>query len=318
MKSKWSAMTSILESVDVDDLVLTFLRHHWISENGPTIEKELADKIRQKITGRQQTVDMAKALASNAVDYAALFSPLEHTGWPKYDKRTRAYIYLITRILQIEQIRPLLLSIITKFDPKEAVQAFQLCLAWSVRFLIAGGGGGGVLDRHYGLRAKEISAGEMKTAAALADKMKGIVRTDAEFLEGLRRARVSKTHLARYYLRAIELERAGEDHPELGGIIEDTGTYNLEHVIPLRPSAQWNLSDETIQAYSKRLGNMTLLDPTVNVDLDNKIFAEKAPIYKASPLLITQEIAGFGKWGPDEIEERQAALAGDALAIWKI
>jgi hypothetical protein len=85
---KWSAMIGIIESVDVDDLVLTFLRHHWISENGPTVEKELADKIRQKITGRQQTVDLANALASNAVDYAALFSPLEHTGWPKYDKHT--------------------------------------------------------------------------------------------------------------------------------------------------------------------------------------------------------------------------------------
>jgi hypothetical protein len=315
---KWSAMTSILESVDVDDLALTFLRHHWISENGPTVEKELADKIRQKITGRQQTVDMTKALASNAVDYAALFSPLEHTGWPKYDKRTRAYIYIITRVLQIEQIRPLLLSIITRFDPKEATQAFQQCLAWSVRFLMAGGGGGGVLDRHYGLRAKEISGGEIKTASVLAEKMKGIVRTDAEFFEGLRRARVSKTHLARYYLRAIELKRADEGNPELGGVIEDTSAYNLEHVIPLRPSTNWNLSDEIIQGYSKRLGNMTLLDPTVNVDLDNKTFAEKVPIYKTSPLMITQEIAEFSKWGPDEIEERQAALASDALTIWKI
>lgn len=315
---KWSVMTSILESVDVDDLVLTFLRHHWISENGPTIEKELADKIRQKITGRQQTVDMTNALASNAVDYAALFSPLEHTGWPNYDKRARAYIYIITRVLQIEQIRPLILSIITKFDAKEAMQAFQLCLAWSVRFLISGGGGGGVLDRHYGLRAKEISGGEIKSASSLSDRMKGVVKTDSEFLDGFRRARVSKTHLARYYLRAIELKREGEDNPELGGIIEDTSTFNLEHVIPLHPSTEWNLSDEIIRAYSKRLGNMTLLDPTVNVDLDNKTFADKMPIYKSSPLLITQEIAGFSKWGADEIEERQAALATDAVVIWKI
>jgi Protein of unknown function (DUF1524) len=124
--------------------------------------------------------------------------------------------------------------------------------------------------------------------------------------------------IARYYLRAIELRRAGEPNPELGGIIEDTSTYNLEPVIPLRPSTQWNLSDEAIQAYSKRLGNMTLLDPTANVDLDNKTFAEKRPIYKASPLLITKEIAGFSKWGPDEVEKRQDALATDALPIWKI
>ena len=315
---KWASMTSILESLDVDDLLLTFLRHYWISQNGPTVEKELADRIREKIVGKQQTVDMANALATYSVDYAALFSPLEHTGWTTFDKQTRAYLYIITRILQIEQIRPLLLAIVTHFEPKEATKAFKLCLSWSVRFLIAGGGGGGVLDRHYGLRAKETTAGEIKDTATLAERMKGIVRTDAEFREGLKRARVTKKHLARYYLRAIELNRAGEARADLGGILEDTTTYNLEHVMPLNPSAAWNLSDETIQAYSKRLGNMTLLDPTINGDLANKTFDEKTGIYKTSPLLITQEIAGFSKWTSDEIEERQAALADDALKIWTI
>lgn len=315
---KWASMASILESLDVDDLLLTFLRHYWISQNGPTIEKELADRIREKIAGRQQTVDMANALATYSVDYAALFSPLEHTGWPLFDKQTRAYLYIITRILQIEQIRPLLLAIVTHFEAKEASQAFKLCLSWSVRFLIAGGGGGGVLDRHYGLRAKEITEGEVKKTVMLAERMKGIVRTDAEFREGVKRARVSKKHLARYYLRAIELSRAGEAKADLGGIIEDTMTYNLEHVMPLNPSAAWNLPEETIQAYSKRLGNMTLLDPTVNGDIANKSFAEKRIIFQASPLLITQEIAGFSKWDPDEIEKRQTTMADDALKIWTI
>jgi hypothetical protein len=314
---KWASMASVLESVDVDDLLLTYLRHYWISYNGPTVEKELAEKIRVKVVGRQQAVDMGIALASNATDYAALFSPLEHTGW-QYDKQTRAYIYIMNRVLQIEQIRPLLLAVIRHFSPKESAAAFKIFLSWSVRFLIAGGGGGGVLDRHYGLRAKEITEGDVKTASELSERMKGIVRTDAEFREGLRRARVSKTHLARYYLRCIELNRAGEPHPELGGILEDTTIYNLEHVIPLKPGDSWQLSDEIIQGYSRRLGNMTLLDPTMNNDIGNKAFAEKAAIYKSSPILVTQEIAEFSKWGPDEIDERQAALADDALKIWTV
>jgi hypothetical protein len=41
-----------------DDLLLTYLRHYWISYNGPTVEKELAEKIRVKVVGRQQAVDM--------------------------------------------------------------------------------------------------------------------------------------------------------------------------------------------------------------------------------------------------------------------
>lgn len=313
---KWANMASILESLDVDDLLLTFLRHYWISQNGPTIEKELADRIREKITGRQQAVDMANALATYSVDYAALFSPLEHAGWSSLDQQTRAYIYIMTRILQIEQIRPLLLAIVTHFAASEARSALKLCLTWSVRFLIAGGGGGGVLDRHYGLRAKEITTGDIKKATVLAERMKGIVKTDAEFAEGLRRARISKKHLARYYLRSIELCRKGDQNPELGGTLEDTTVFNLEHIMPLHPDTTWNVTEEVVQAFSRRLGNMTLLEPSVNGEIANKAFVAKKPIYQECPLSITSEIASFNKWGPDEIEERQAALASDALKVW--
>ena len=63
---------------------------------------------------------------------------------------------------------------------------------------------------------------------------------------------------------------------------------------------------------------MTLLDPTANGDIANKPFAEKKSINATSPLLITQEVAGSKKWEPDAIEERQVAMADDALKIWTI
>ena len=313
---KWASMADIIESVDVDDLLLTYLRHYWISNNGPTVQKYLADNIRRTVNGRQQAVDLAFGLSAHSIDYAALFSPLEHTGWQAFDKQSRAYLYVITKILGIEQIRPLLLSVIIKFDPKEAKAAFKLFLSWSVRFLIAGGGGGGVLDRNYGLCAKEITTGEIKTTAEIAKRMKGIVRTESEFREGFLRARVSKAHLARYYLRAIEMVKTGEKNPELGGILEDTATYNLEYVIPLRPSQNWSLSEEIMQAYAKRIGNMTLLDPTQNSCAGSDTFEEKLPLYKNSPVLITQDLGRYTKWDVDEIDDRQASLAELALKVW--
>ena len=315
---KWSSMTSIIESVDADDLLLTYLRHFWISYTGPTVEKELAERIRETVTGRQQAVDMTMRLAAEALDYAALFSPLEHTGWKGYDKETRAYIYVMTRILQVAQIRPLLLAVIRHFSPAEAKVAFKAFLSWSVQFLVAGGAGGGVIERHYGLRAKEISDSKVKTAAELKERMKEIVRSDQEFVDGFRQHRVSKVHLARYYLRALELTKIGDDRADLGGILEDTTQFTLEHVIPLNPSDAWNLPDEIIYGYAKRLGNMTLLDPANNHDLGNKGFQEKAVIFQKSPLLITQEIGKQKEWGPSQIDARQAVMAATALDIWKL
>ncbi|PWT83042.1 MAG: hypothetical protein C5B58_07165 [Acidobacteria bacterium] len=314
--TKWSAMTTIIETVADDELLLTFLRHNWISYNGPTIEKELASAIREQIIGRQQAVDLAISLATNSVDYAGLFSPLEHSGWPTFDKKTRGYLYVISNILQIEQIRPLLLSVIRHFSPGEATKAFAAFVGWSVRFLIAGGGSGGALDRHYGLRAKEVAEGTVTKAVELNDRMKGLLRTDAEFKEAFRAARVSKTILARYYLRALELRANGVHDPDLGGVLEDTTQFNLEHVIPLNPGGAWGLPEEVAQSYAKRLGNMTLLDPAENCDVGNKGLKAKQLVYGQSSLLLTKEIASAASWGPAEIDQRQEKLAELALEIW--
>lgn len=314
---KWAAMTSIIESIDADDLLLTYLRHYWISYNGPTIEKELAEKIREKIAGRQQAIDMATTLANDAIDYSALFTPLEHGGWPGLSKKSRAYIYLMTRILQIVQVRPLLLAIIRKFAPKEAEKALKQLLSWSVRFLIAGGGGGGVLDRHYGLRAKEITDGLVSTDKDISARMKDIVRTDSEFFEAFQTHRVSKERLARYYLRCIELARQGDAEADLGGILEDTVRYNLEHIMPLTPSEEWNLPDDIIRSFSKRLGNMTLIDPDSNVVAGNLSFDHKRVLYAKSPLLITNELEAYDEWEPVQIEDRQSDMARHAVAIWR-
>ncbi len=80
----------------------------------------------------------------------------------------------------------------------------------------------------------------------------------------------------------------------------------------------WKARPRNDPSLFQALGNMTLLDPTINGDLANKPFPEKRGIYKTSPLLITREIADLTKWGADEIEERQAAMADDALKIWTI
>jgi hypothetical protein len=315
---KWSAMSGTIEAIGQDDLLLTFLRHYWISQNGPTTEKELARKFRDTINGRQQAVDTSIALEKTSIDYAGLFTPLENMSWTSLDKQTRGYIYVITRVLGIEQIRPLLLSVVWKFSPVEAKKAFRLFVSWSVRFLIAGGGGGGVLDRHYGLRAKEVTEGSVTTAKELAAKMVNVVRNDVDFRTAMLTHRVSKSPLARYYLRALELKMQGEPNPELGGVLEDTVLFNLEHVMPLIPGDGWELDPEILQANNKRLGNMALLNPEANVGGGNKSFKEKLPIYKSSPLLLTQEIANNTTWGPEQIAARQEIMADLAPMVWSL
>ena len=317
IQTKWSSMVATIETVGDEDLLLTYLRHHWTLSHGYTPERELASLVKDEITGRAQAVSMASGLEDYAADYTGLLGPLEHVGWPSLDKKTCAQIYIISRILAIEQIQPLLLAVIRKFDSSQSKQATRIFLDWSVRFRIAGSGGGGPLDRAYGQLSKDVMEGNVKSVADLKKKVSaGILRTDAEFKQAFSKGRVSKTNLARYYLRALELCMKGEQHPELGGILDDTIHFNVEHILPQSESKDWKIPEQTALQFRKRLGNMVLLNPDVNAKIGGDGFAEKKKVFAKSPLLLTQAVSKFAQWGPAQIDERQEALADLAVKIW--
>ena len=164
VQMKWSSMVATIETVGDEDLLLTYLRHHWTLTHGYTAEREMAALVKNEMTGKQQAVTMVTGLDNLASDYTGLLNPLEYIGWPTVDKQSRAYIYIITKILSVEQILPLLLSVLKKFEPAHARVAMKMFLNWSVRFMVAGSGGGGPLDRAYGQLSKDVMDGTLSTA----------------------------------------------------------------------------------------------------------------------------------------------------------
>ena len=298
VQMKWSSMIAAIETIGDEDLILTYLRHHWTLTHGYTAERELAALVKNEITGKQQAVTLTASLDALAGDYTGLLNPLEYIGWPTVDRQTRAYIYIITKILAVEQILPLLLAVLKKFAPTQARAAMKMFLSWSVRFMVAGSGGGGPLDRAYGALANDVMEKKIETVAQLRDKIRpGVLRTDAEFKQMFSKARVTKTTLARYYLRALELHMGGDANADLGGTLDETFAINVEHVMPQRESAEWPIDEQLAQQFRKRLGNMVLLSPNENVKLGNKGFSTKRAAYTKSPILLTQSVGGYAKWG---------------------
>lgn len=317
IQMKWSSISSTIETVGDENLLLTYLKHHWTLTNGYTPERQLASLVKDKVTGRQQAIAVVVGLDESSTDYAGLFNPIEYSGWKNVDKQTRSYISIITTILSVEQMLPLLLAIVSKFEPAQIKASTKMLLFWSVRFLVAGSGGGGPLDRGYGQLAKEVTEGVVKTSGQIRERVRaGILRTDAEFGQAFSKARITKTNLARYYLRSLELHKQGDKTPELGGVIDDDYTFNVEHVMPQRESSDWKIPEQTAQQFRKRLGNMVLLSPTENVKLGTKGFKEKRKVYAKSPLLLTQEVGAYSDWGPTQIDEWQEKLAELAVNVW--
>jgi hypothetical protein len=209
-------------------------------------------------------------------------------------------------------------AISTKFAPAEAAKSFKLILSWSVRFLVVGGGRSGSIQESYAEIANEIYKGTLSTAKELAAKGIKFVPGDKEFQEAFSTAKVSATHLARYYLRALEQKAINEPEPEFV-LNEDATQITLEHIMPQKPEGNWpHIPSDVIDAMVTRLGNQALLKASQNSTSGNAPFAEKLKIYAKSGLLWTKGLAKYANWGADEINARQADMAKHVAKIWSL
>ena len=314
-QARWSSLSGAIEAIGDDSDLVTYIRHYWICKNGPTKEKDLADKIRNAITGVSKTMTFLVELEQRVPDYEALFNPSAQK-WVSYSYYCRDYVRVFVEDLRVEQIRPLLFAIATFLKPLEAEKAFRYLVACSVRFLIVGGRGG-LLDRIYSVQAQNIGNGSIKTAKQLMKSMQDHVPQDAVFEDRFKTARVSRTWLARYYLRCLNLNLSDQKEPEtIANLNKEELT--LEHVLPHSPGEGWNIEEEEATAYQRRLGNMALLQASMNVKIGNDSFKEKKKAYEASTLPITRQILEYDDWSSDEINDRQATMAKLAVKTWPV
>lgn len=256
----------------------------------------------------------SEELRDSARRYAAILSP-SHPLWDEHGADAKAVVEALST-LKVERYRPALLALLHSFTGAQLVAAMRHILNGSVRYLIAVGAGGGTLEAAYSMVAQQITAGKIKTAEEFAKEMVKTIPSDTEFENAFKAARVSKSHLARYDLIALENHSKGAGHPELVPN-KNVNDVNLEHVLPENPQSEWpGLSSEICAAYYRRIGNMALLGAVSNSKIGNLAFSKKKPTLASSGFQLTKQIALGAKWGPDEIEKRQIELAKLAVKVW--
>lgn len=311
----WSKMVGILEGSGAEEKALkNFIRHVWASRNGITREKDLYDKIRKHVTGKQRAVSFAKGLSQSAVVYAALDNPSDEL-WKEYGPSVREAVEAL-QLLKATQIRPLLLAILGHFEAKEVRRALPMLVCWTVRFMVVGKLGSGPLESGYADRAQEISSGSISTASHLYEASKGFLGTDAEFEQSFAVARSSAQYLARFYLRVLERQNSDAAGAELI-VNPNVDAVNLEHIMPQSRTPHWGaISVEQHESYVKRLGNLALLDRGLNEKSGNLSFKDKVQALAMSKISMTRDIATAATWGIDAIEERQKRMAKLAVKAW--
>jgi len=158
-------------------------------------------------------------------------------------------------------------------------------------------------------------------------------------------AELSQSRIQRYRMRYIlaKLTQYIEQqawnnsaHQSLDQYI--ASTVEVEHILPQNPDLavkQAFGNDEGYEEYVEKLGNLTLLEKTINTSVSNDLYTKKLPGYRQSSYLLTKSLAekpqvgvntqlnravahliAFPEWDAKSIERRQTMLARLAVYAW--
>jgi hypothetical protein len=313
--SRWVAMQAVLETSGSEEegMLVTYIRYFWSATHKLTRERELYSSIKDEIRGSEQkAVKLADDLSRAATAYAAILNS-SSPFWNEYGDSIHSIRTL--NHFRLKQIRPLLLAITSKMKPQQVERSLKLLVRCSVRFLVVGGLGGGQLEEKYTEAANRISSGHIKSATGLLDFLRPAVPNDTEFRTSFAYANVPQPHLARYYLRALELTKKNDPNAEWQPSEEKKIT--LEHVLPQNPSHEWNMKPEVVESLVDRLGNLALLHRRLNKNVANRYITVKGPQYD-STYAFTKELKSYTEWGKKEIDERQQRMAKLAVKTWPL
>ena len=160
--------------------------------------------------------------------------------------------------------------------------------------------------------------------------------------EELKQSRIQKYRM-RYILAKLTqyIEQQAWNNPAHKNLEQYiASTVDIEHILPQNPTGQVRDSfdkKEQYDEYIEKLGNLTLLEKTINTSVSNEAYDKKLPGYRQSAFLLTKslvekpqvgvntslnravrDLQAFSEWDSASIESRQKMLAVLARSVWSI
>lgn len=310
LDNRWERLVGLIGSDSLPD----FLRAYWNSKNKFVRHSELFKRIRESISSKGEVFSLMRDLESNAHIFAALPSS-EDNLWSSEQKK---YIKTL-RMFNVRQLYPLLLSAYNKFSEGDFTSLLRSCCIISFRYNIIGNLATNEQERVYNRLAVELSSNAIGDLQDLITSLSTLYVSDDKFRgdfseKEMRTTQARNKRVVRYILFEIE------KHISNNAYDFESDSYNLEHIMPESIQEGWdNIEDRDHDQFVYRLGNMTILNKSVNRDLGNLDFEIKKEKYLESEFSLTQRVANENsEWSTERIAEHQKWMARQATAIWRI
>ncbi|NEU56272.1 DUF262 domain-containing protein [Halorussus sp. MSC15.2] len=221
------------------------------------------------------------------------------------------------------QIRTLLLRLFEEFNEfSDVMQALRLIEVYLIRIGVANYGTGSYRDRVFATICTELS-NESNPHRFIERRFREHSPSDAQFKAELKDYDFKQNDRTKYMLDQFEQEHFA--HSGVGKQVADRDLVDIEHIAPrnsfsAKKYSTWqqylDVSEDEFEQHYNRLGNLTLLESSMNATASDHPFEQKKREYETSDFEMTRKLCSYEDWSVDLIEERSEKLAEVAAEIW--
>lgn len=306
LDSRWGQIGHQLGNIDFTRFVLT----DWNRHQPPARKTDLFRQVRAQISDRDAAQTYLRRLESASEIFAALHAP-DDEYWRQDDKDVVRNLRALT-LFQIRQPYGLLMTVRQLGKPRDFARVLRWIVAVSVRYNAIGGQPHQPQIRAYSRASRDFA--ETKEPDVIRAAIQPLYPSDETFTDYFMRhtAATRQTPKKARFLLARIAEQIASD-----GIRVSDEDYSLEHILPQNLNAEWREAyGDHADEDAERLGNMALIAPGQNRDLDRAPFAEKKEVLTRSALKLNELDAD--QWTHEAVTQRQRRLSKTACQVWRI
>ena len=309
------------------------MRAYWSARISPVVRQErLFRHIKQHVQTRQDAQGLVEDLREKAALYLALQTPTDEfwNEWPRQDS-LRFYLSLLS-LFRVRQYTPLVFAMydeITagRFERTDLARLLRYIVVITFRYNVIGKRNPNQMETVYNRIAVALHDRKLTAWNAVRRDLQSLYLPDNEFEQSFANIAFRgqrDNRLIKYILLSLEAykQQPGAfrfENPEILAQVNDS-RITLEHILPRTlPVEGWSgYSAYEHETLSGRLGNLTLLEDSLNRRVGDQPFTVKRAHYRDSQYTLSREVATREEWPPEAIQHRQAELARDALHIWRL
>lgn len=307
LENIWSSIVGALGNQKFEE----YLRYYWNSYNKTIRKNNLFKTIKKHIDNKQKVFALVRELRDTADIFLALqdYRSELWKGQPAVQKALREL-----QLFHIQQTHSLLISGYKYLPSEEFARLVKCCAVVSFRYNVISGLNPNTQEEVYNTIALKICAEKIFQASDFQEVYVSDTNFESSFMTKQFKNTGRNHKIVKYVYARMEEYKYQHDIDVEGDI------FTIEHILPESADEDWGgFSNEEISRSIYRLGNLTLLERSLNKNADIRPYSEKKDLYAQSNAHLTKAISTrYEVWNEENLNTRQKYLAQDAKAVWKI